>query len=203
MMVEVGSLPALDVLSTAASVIAEGEVMQLIAAKNTATTQAQYMAVIEAKTAELFAAACEVGAILSHRSDAERQACRAYGMNLGLAFQLMDDVLDYGGSSASLGKNVGDDFREGKMTLPVVLAFERGDTLERAFWVRTMEHGESTQADLEHAASLLTHHHALSDTVSRAKQYGKLAKDALNIYPQSALKAALIEAVDFCIQRDH
>ena len=126
MMVEVGSLRALDILSSAAAVIAEGEVMQLGAAKNTATTEDEYLAVIRAKTAELFAAACEVGPALAGRSKDEQAACRSFGMNLGIAFQLVDDALDYGGKSAKLGKNVGDDFRDGKITLPVVLSFRRG-----------------------------------------------------------------------------
>ena len=126
MMVEVGSLHCLEVLSGAAVVIAEGEVMQLSAAKDTETTEDAYLAVIRAKTAALFAAACEVGPILAGRSKAEIAACQGYGANLGIAFQLIDDALDYGGSSAKLGKNVGDDFREGKITLPVVLSFRRG-----------------------------------------------------------------------------
>ena len=131
MMVEVGNLHALDILSSAAAVIAEGEVMQLGAAKNTATNEDEYMAVIRAKTAELFAAACEVGPALASKDKAELAACRSFGMNLGIAFQLIDDALDYGGKSAKLGKNVGDDFREGKITLPVVLSFRRG-TRKRA-----------------------------------------------------------------------
>ena len=122
MMVEVGSLRALEILSSAAAVIAEGEVMQLAAANNTATTEDEYLAVIRAKTAELFAAACEVGPVIAGRPKAEQAACRSFGMNLGVAFQLVDDALDYGGKAARLGKNVGDDFREGKITLPVVLA---------------------------------------------------------------------------------
>ncbi len=116
MMVEVGSLRALEILSSAAAVIAEGEVMQLAAAKNTATTEDEYLAVIRAKTAELFGAACEVGPVLGARPKAEQAACRSFGMNLGVAFQLVDDALDYGGKAAKLGKNVGDDFREGKIT---------------------------------------------------------------------------------------
>ena len=131
MMVEVGSLRALEILSSAAAVIAEGEVMQLGAAKNTATTEDEYLAVIRAKTAELFAAACEVGPVLAGRPKAEQAACRSFGMNLGVAFQLVDDALDYGGKAAKLGKNVGDDFREGKITLPVVLSFRRGSESER------------------------------------------------------------------------
>ncbi len=151
MMVEVGSLKALEILSVAAAVIAEGEVMQLAAAKNTATTEDEYIAVIRAKTAELFAAACEVGPALSARQKAEQAASRSFGMNLGITFQLVDDALDYGGAAARLGKNIGDDFREGKITLPVVLAFRRGSDAEREFWRRTLERGETTDADLDHA----------------------------------------------------
>src|ERR1700719_168035 len=150
MMVEVGSLRALEILSCAAAVIAEGEVMQLAAAKNTATTEDEYLAVIRAKTAELFAAACEVGPVLGGRPKAEQAACRSYGMNLGVAFQLVDDALDYGGKAARLGRNVGDDFREGKITLPVVLAYRRGSDSEREFWRRALERSETDEADLEH-----------------------------------------------------
>ena len=169
MMVEVGSLRALEILSSAAAVIAEGEVMQLGAAKNTATTEDEYLAVIRAKTAELFAAACEVGPVLTQRPKAEAAACRSFGMNLGIAFQLVDDALDYGGKSAKLGKNIGDDFREGKITLPVVLSFRRGSESERAFWTRALEQGEITDSDLETAVGLMIKHRALDDTVNRAQ----------------------------------
>ncbi|MEJ0075610.1 MAG: polyprenyl synthetase family protein [Alphaproteobacteria bacterium] len=201
MMVEVGSLRALDILSSAAAVIAEGEVMQLGAAKNTATTEDEYLAVIRAKTAELFAAACEVGPALASRSKDEQAACRSYGMNLGIAFQLVDDALDYGGKSAKLGKNVGDDFRDGKITLPVVLSYRRGSETERTFWRRTLEDGDATDRDLETAVSLMIKHRALEDTVKRARHYGSIAIDALALFPDSAMKAALIEAVEFSIAR--
>ena len=203
MMVEVGSMTCLDILSTAACVIAEGEVMQLAAAKNTATSEDDYLAVIRGKTAELFAAACEVGAVLAQRPKAEQAACRSYGMNLGIAFQLVDDALDYGGSQAKLGKNVGDDFREGKITLPVLLAFRRGDEKERAFWQRCLENGEAGDADLDQAIGLMTKHRAIADTVERARHYGAIAKDALALFPAGPVKAALIEAVDFCLSRAH
>jgi octaprenyl-diphosphate synthase len=203
MMVEVGSLKALEILSSAASVIAEGEVMQLTVAKNTATTEDEYIAVIRGKTAELFAAACEVGPALSARQKAEQTASRSFGMNLGITFQLIDDVLDYGGAAAHLGKNVGDDFREGKITLPVVLAFRRGTDAEREFWRRTLERGETTDADLDHAIGLMVRHRALEDTIGRAHHYGAIARDALALFPDSAMKAALVETVDFCIARTH
>jgi octaprenyl-diphosphate synthase len=190
MMVEVGSLRALDILSAAAAIIAEGEVMQLAAAKNLDTTEDAYLGVIRGKTAELFAAACEVGPVLAVRAKAEQAACRSFGMNLGIAFQLVDDALDYGGSRARLGKNVGDDFREGKITLPVILAFRRGNEEERGFWRAALEGGESAKADLEH-------------TVERARHYGAIAKDALALFPEGESKGALIDVVDFCVARAH
>ena len=203
MMVEVGSLHALGILSSAAAVIAEGEVMQLAAAKNTATTEDEYLAVIRAKTAELFAAACEVGPTLSARPKAEQAACRSFGMNLGIAFQLVDDALDYGGKATKLGKNVGDDFREGKVTLPVVLSFRRGSEGERAFWIRTIEKGEVADNDLETAVGLITKHRAIEDTITRAQHYGSMAKDALALFPASPMKQALEEAVEFCTARTY
>ena len=162
MMVEVGNLRALEILSQAAAVIAEGEVMQLAAAKNTATTEDDYLAVIRGKTAELFAAACEVGPVLAGRSKADLAACRSFGMNLGIAFQLVDDALDYGGKAAKLGKNVGDDFREGKITLPVVLSFRRGNAEERV----VLDHGAGKRRG--HAGRSRICHRA-DDAPSRAR----------------------------------
>ncbi|MGU3665166.1 polyprenyl synthetase family protein [Methylobacterium sp. A49B] len=201
MMVEVGSLKALDILSAAATVIAEGEVMQLTNAKNLETDEAAYLAVIRGKTAELFAAACEVGPVLAGRPEAEQAAARAYGMNLGIAFQLIDDVLDYGGTSAELGKNVGDDFREGKITLPIVLAHRRASEGERGFWRRTLQQGEIRDGDLETALDLLQRHGTLEETVARAQHYGAEARAALDIFPDGAVKAALLGAVEFCVAR--
>jgi octaprenyl-diphosphate synthase len=203
MMVEVGSLRSLEILSSAAAIIAEGEVMQLAAAKNTATTEDEYLCVIRGKTAELFAAACEVGPALGLRPKAEQSACRSFGMNLGIAFQLVDDALDYGGKAAKLGKNVGDDFREGKITLPVVLSFRRGSEDERTFWRRALEDGDATEADLDHAIGLMAKHRALEDTIQRARHYGAIAKDALALFPASPMKEALEETVEFCIARSN
>jgi octaprenyl-diphosphate synthase len=203
MMVEVGSLPCLDVLSAAAAVIAEGEVMQLSSAKSTDTTEDDYLAVIRAKTAALFAAAAEVGPILAERSKSDVAACRSYGNNLGVAFQLVDDALDYGGASAKLGKNVGDDFREGKITLPVVLAFRRGSEAERDFWRRTLEQAEIRDGDLEEAIAAMRRHRAIEDTIERARLYGAMARDALEIFPPSPWKQALLDVVDFCVGRTH
>lgn len=151
MMVDVGSMDALDVLSTASAIIAEGEVMQLSAAKKLSTTEDDYLAVIKAKTAALFLAAAEVGPIVAGAGSDERAALRSYGLNLGLAFQLVDDVLDYGGNEGDLGKNVGDDFREGKITLPVLLAYRRGSDDERGFWKQSLEDGDNGAERLEMA----------------------------------------------------
>lgn len=201
MMVDVGSLDALDVLSSAACVIAEGEVLQLSVAKNMETTEDDYLAVIRAKTAALFAAAAEVGPIVADAGKSGRNAMKSYGMNLGLAFQLVDDALDYGGKAADLGKNVGDDFREGKITLPVILAYRRGTEDERAFWRKAIEGGDSTDQNLEKALGLITKYGTLNDTIARAVHYGTIARDALAPLPDTPWKSALMEVIDFCIER--
>jgi octaprenyl-diphosphate synthase len=203
MMVDVGSLDALRVLSNAAAVIAEGEVWQLAASKNTSTTEDEYLAVINAKTAALFSAAAEVGAIVAGRPHGEWTAMRSYGKNLGLAFQLVDDALDYAGDAGNLGKSVGDDFREGKITLPVVLAFRRGNEKERAFWKRVLQDGKRNEGDLDYALKLMKSHCAIEDTIKRARHYGAIARDALAIFPTSEHRQALSEAIDFCISRVH
>jgi octaprenyl-diphosphate synthase len=201
MMVETGSLEALRILSHAAAVIAEGEVLQLSASHDTSTTEDAYMQVIGAKTAALFSAAAEVGAVVAKRPKNEQAALESYGRNLGIAFQLIDDALDYSGKQALMGKSVGDDFREGKITLPVVLSYRRGSMEERSFWTRTLEDGDQTADDLLYAQKLMDRHDAIADTIERARHYGDIARDALAIFPDSAHKAALLEAVDFCVSR--
>jgi octaprenyl-diphosphate synthase len=201
MLVEVGSLPVLRILSNAAAIIAEGEVMQLAAAKNTATTEDEYLAIINAKTAALFSAAAEVGAAISGRPAPEQAALKSYGRNLGLAFQLVDDALDYSGDSARLGKTIGDDFREGKITLPVILSFRRGSQEERRFWKRTIVDGEIGADDLEHAISLMRRHKAIEATLERARSYGAVARDALAIFPEREERTAMEQVINFCVER--
>ncbi len=201
MMVDVGSLEALRILSEASAIIAEGEVMQLGAAKNITTSEAEYLKVVEAKTAALFAAAAEVGPVVAGESAEMKKAARAYGMQLGLAFQLVDDALDYGGSSVDLGKDVGDDFREGKITLPVVFAIQRGTDEDRVFWKRCLETDGIGDGDLEHAIELMAKYDAISDTVVRARTFGDNALKALDNLPAGAHQDALAEAVAFCISR--
>jgi octaprenyl-diphosphate synthase len=203
LMVDVGSLDILGVLSRASSTIAEGEVLQLVTQRDISTPEATYLEVIKAKTAKLFAAAAEVGAIVAGRNGPERVALESFGMNLGIAFQLVDDALDYSGREAQLGKTVGDDFREGKITLPVILAFLRGGAVDREFWKRTVQKLEQRPDDLAQAQSLIERHHAVADTFERARHYGSMARDALGLFGNTALKAAMLEAVDFAIDRAH
>jgi len=203
LMVEDGSLKVLEILSRASSVIAEGEVLQLLTTNDTETGETQYLEVIKSKTAQLFAAACRIGAVVADRPKVEEDALEAFGMNLGIVFQLIDDVLDYRAEEAKLGKTVGDDFREGKITLPVILAFRRGTEDERTFWRRCLEDLEQEDDDLERAIELMEKHAALSDSVDRARHYGAIARDALGIFNDCAEKRALINLIDFCIQRVH
>ena len=201
MMVETGSLESLRILATASAVIAEGEVLQLSVSQDTSTTEDAYLQVIGAKTAALFSAAAEVGAVIAGRPREEQTALESYGRNLGIAFQLIDDALDYSGTQEKLGKGVGDDFRERKITLPVVLSYRRGSKEERNFWKRTLEDGNQTDDDLGYAKKLMERHGAIADTVDRAKHYGDIARDAMAIFPDTPWKAALVEAVDFCVER--
>lgn len=203
MMVDVGSLEALGILSNAAAVIAEGEVMQLAAAKNTETTEDEYLAVINAKTAALFSAAAEVGGAIAERPATEKTALKSYGKNLGIAFQLIDDALDYSGDEESLGKSVGDDFHEGKITLPIVLSYRRGSEDERTFWRRTLQDGDIKDGDLPHAIELMRKHGAIDATLERARHYGEIARDALAIFPESTTRSALLDVVAFCVNRAH
>jgi octaprenyl-diphosphate synthase len=203
LMVEDGSLKVLDILSRASAVIAEGEVLQLVTSNDIATTEAQYLEVINAKTAALFAAASRIGAVLGERKETEEKALEAYGRNLGIAFQLVDDMLDYSARQAELGKTIGDDFRDGKITLPVVLALKAADGDEREFWRRALETGEQRDGDLEHAIALMQRHGTLAATLERARLYAETARGALGIFHESAERRALDEAIDFCLERGH
>jgi octaprenyl-diphosphate synthase len=203
LMVEDGSLKVLDILSNASAIIAEGEVLQLVTSNDTTTTEEAYLEVIRSKTAQLFAAAARIGAVVADRPDGEEAALERFGRNLGIAFQLVDDVLDYSARQAELGKTVGDDFRDGKITLPIVLAFRRGDESERAFWRRTLEESEQHDGDLEHALHLLRRHGALGESLERAAGYAEAARADLARFPESAERRALDEVIDFCIERGY
>jgi octaprenyl-diphosphate synthase len=201
LMVADGSLDVLRILSNAAADIAEGEVHQLMTANDTSTGEAMYLAVIRAKTATLFSAACRIGAVVANRPGAEEEALAAYGLNLGMAYQLADDVLDYMAAQETLGKSVGDDFRDGKITLPAIFAFARGDESERAFWRRTLEDLEQREGDLDRAIALAAKHNAVADTLRRAKDYGGAARTALNAFSDGTEKRILTDLVDFCVER--
>lgn len=200
LMVETGDLMVLDILARAASIIAEGEVMQLAAANDADTTRERYMEIIAAKTAALFAAAAKAGAVAAGRPGAEAEALNIYGRELGLAFQLVDDALDYGGLTAAMGKNAGDDFREGKVTLPVVFARDAGDESERAFWRRAMG-GERTEDDFHRACALIRRHDAIAKTLDAARAHASQALAALESFPANAYRDALAELPDFVVDR--
>ncbi len=203
LMVADGSLEVLRILSRASSVIAEGEVHQLVTTNDTETREEDYLEVIRAKTAKLFAAATEIGAVVADRPEAERRALETYGHNIGMAFQIIDDVLDYSAPQATLGKTVGDDFREGKITLPVILAFAAGDGASRKFWRRTLEDLEQKKGDLRRAIAFMEDTGALDATVERARHYGARAVDALACFEDCTEKSALAEAVAFSVDRSY
>jgi octaprenyl-diphosphate synthase len=201
LMVEDGSLKVLRILSRASSVIAEGEVNQLTAQRQVETSEDRYLDIISAKTAALFAAACRIAAVVSEREEPVEEHLDTYGRNLGIAFQLIDDAIDYASDAATMGKGVGDDFRDGKVTLPVILAYARGSQDEREFWRQAMAGGRADDADLAYATGLLRASGALDDTLERARHYGQRAIDALGPFPAGRAKTALIEAVEFAIAR--
>ncbi len=203
LMVEVGDLKTLDILSTASSVIAEGEVQQLANTSNVNVSKDTYLDIISSKTAALFEAAARVGAVISKRPEAEETALQTFGRNLGVAFQLVDDALDYSGKQAELGKSIGDDFREGKITLPVILAYANADDDERSFWRRTIEFGEQRSDDLDRAIEIIERRGTLDETFADARAYAHGAEEALRTFAPSATRSALLDVVAFCIDRAH
>ena len=201
LMVEDGACSVLRILSHASAVIAEGEVDQLTAQRRIETDEEHYLEIISAKTAALFAAACRVSPVVAEASEDAELALESYGRNLGIAFQLSDDVIDYASDVATMGKGVGDDFRDGKMTLPVILAYARGSESERAFWRAAIGGERVSDEDLAQAIRLLADSDALADTLERARQYARRAIDALAIFPAGKAKSALIEAAEFAVSR--
>jgi octaprenyl-diphosphate synthase len=201
LMVADGSLRVLAILSQAAATIAEGEVLQLATQNDLSTSEDRYLDVVKGKTAALFAAACQVGAVVANRPMAEESALADFGMKLGIAFQLVDDALDYSADQLTLGKTVGDDFREGKITLPVLVAYQSGDDAERAFWRRTIEESEQQDVDLEQALRLMARRGAIAATLDRASQYARDAQAALEIFPESPLRQALRDVADYTVRR--
>jgi len=201
LMVEDGSLKVLKILSNASAVIAEGEVNQLTAARRIDLGEDRYLDIIGAKTAALFAAACRIAAVVAEHPETDEAALDAYGRNLGVAFQLVDDAIDYVSDAGVMGKDAGDDFREGKVTLPVILAHARGSEADRRFWRDAVEGRRASDADFAHARALVQASGAVEDTVARARHYGQRAKDAIARFPGGAAHDAMIEAVEFAVAR--
>ncbi|MGX7894916.1 polyprenyl synthetase family protein [Tsuneonella sp. HG222] len=203
LMVEDGSLKVLKILSSASAVIAQGEVDQLTAQRRIETSEERYLHIIGAKTAALFAAASRIAAVVAERGEAEERALDDYGRNLGVAFQLVDDAIDYDGGTADMGKDRGDDFREGKMTLPVILAYARGSAEERKFWEEAIAGFRTEDEDLAHAVDLIRRHEAVAATRERARLYAQRACDALSIFPDGKARQAMVEAAQFAVSRGY
>ena len=201
LMTEPGRIDVLQVLSNAAATIAEGEVLQLTAAQNLATTEDVYLQVVRGKTAALFSAATEVGAMIADADEAVQKALFVYGDALGVSFQIADDILDFAGSASQTGKNIGDDFRERKMSLPVILAVEEADETERAFWKRVIEKGDQKDGDLEEALALIAKHGVLDKTRAQAVTWADAAKDALNDLPAAQMRDIMSDLTDFVVSR--
>ncbi len=201
LMVEDGSLKVLKILSSASAVIAEGEVEQLTAQRRVDTDEELYLAIISAKTAALFAAACRIAPVIAEADEAKEIALDRYGRHLGIAFQLIDDVIDYASDAETMGKGVGDDFRDGKMTLPLILGYARSSADDRAFLASAIKGERNDDGDLARAIALVRSTGALADTIERARQHGRQAIDALACFPDGAAKAALVEAAEFAVSR--
>jgi octaprenyl-diphosphate synthase len=200
-MVETGNLQVLDILANASATIAEGEVLQLTVAQNLSTTEETYFKVIRGKTAALFEAACKVGGVISNADDRFIDALASYGDALGICFQITDDLLDYNGKSDDLGKSIGDDFREQKMSLPLIKVLEKSNTTEMEFWERTIEKGEQNDNDFDYALELMIKHNALKDTVRDAKFWARKAKKSIMVLPESPLRNILADLPDFVVNR--
>lgn len=203
LMVSDGSLDVLAILSKASATIAEGEVAQLTTANDLNTSQEHYFRVIRAKTAALFAAACEIGAVITDQPKARKEALHGYGEKLGIAFQLVDDALDYSAKQEKLGKTIGDDFREGKVTLPVVLAYKQAGPQERTFWKRCVENLDQEEGDLQKALAYLHQHESLTKTLTLAQDMATQAKANLSVFPPGPIRQALFNIADFCVQRSY
>lgn len=203
LMVETGSIEVLDILSKTSAIISEGEVMQLATANNLATTEEEHLAVVRAKTAALFSAATEVGGVMAGVSKEQQSALYTYGDRLGIAFQLADDALDYAGKAGTIGKDSGDDFREGKVTQPILRAYAAADEDERTFWKRTIEKREQQEGDFDHAMRLLAKHNAISGALDDARRYGAEAQKAIRGFPESSLRDDLDDLVGYVVDRDH
>jgi octaprenyl-diphosphate synthase len=201
LMVETGSLQVLDILANASATIAEGEVLQLTAAQDLRTTEDIYLQVVRGKTAALFSAATQVGGVISNASDAECQSLYDYGDALGVAFQIVDDLLDVVGDTKATGKNVGDDFRERKLTLPLIKAIAAADEHEKVFWKRTIEKGDQQDGDLEHAINLMHKHGAIDATRNDALAWAKRAQDALATLPQGQINSLLSSLTQYVVDR--
>tara|TARA_B100000029_G_scaffold498400_1_gene567193 strand:- start:2589 stop:3611 length:1023 start_codon:yes stop_codon:yes gene_type:complete len=202
LMIDIEETKVLKLLSKTASILIKGEISQLLSNNDISITEDNYLEVIKAKTSKLFATSCEVGALIANKPKIYSNALNSFGMNFGMTFQIIDDLLDYKSIENYTGKRIGNDFAEGKVTLPVILAYHRGDNIERKFWTRTIKNNEQKKGDFEKACDYLNKRNILDDIIKRAKHYGSIAKDALEIFPNKKEKKILLELIDFTLNRN-
>jgi octaprenyl-diphosphate synthase len=203
LMVETNSIECLSILSKAAAIIAEGEVLQLVETNNINIKETNYIKIIESKTAALFSSACEVGGVVSGANKSQKKKLFNFGKNLGTAFQLTDDALDYEGSSSKMGKSNGDDFYDGKITLPVILALKNADKQEKDFWEKTFNKKVRNKTDLRIAKKIIKDKNTISQTLKLANEYGEKAKYIMKDFESNPIRNALIDLVDFSLIRSH
>ena len=202
LMVNIEQNEVLKLLSQTASTLIKGEISQLLSNNDISITEDNYLEVIKAKTSKLFATSCEVSALIANKPKIFSNALNSYGMNLGMTFQMIDDLLDYKSIENYTGKKIGNDFTEGKVTLPIILAYHRGNNTERKFWIKTIKNSEQKKGDFEKACDYLNKRNILNDIFTRAKHYGHVAKDALEIFPNKKEKKILLELIDFTLNRN-
>ena len=201
LMTKYGNTDTLKILADTSVVISEGEVLELVNDKNLEINEDIYFNVVNAKTASLFSAACQVGAISAEASKTEINSLKSFGTNFGMTFQLIDDAIDYSSNKKILGKNTGDDFKEGKITLPIILAYGRSNDKEKKFWQKVISKLDQNNGDFEYALEIINKYNCIQDTITRAKHFSNVAIDSLDIFKDSQYKDRLISLVSKSISR--
>ena len=201
LMIKDGSHRCLDILSKASIEISQGEVLQLLTNNNIQTSESQYYDVIMAKTAELFAAACNVSGVIAEVSNEKENALYEYGKYIGMAFQIIDDTLDYCSVNNDFGKNIGDDFKEGKVTIPIILAYTRSTKREKDFWLKVINEKNQSDKDLSEALNIIRKYNAIRDCFEKARHFSLMAKDSLGPFENCFEKQQLINLADFSVKR--
>ena len=201
LMAKYGNTAVLKLLSDTSVTISEGEMLELSNDKDPTINEDIYYDVINGKTASLFSAACQVGGISAQGSDRELEYLKSFGANFGMSFQLIDDAIDYSSSNIVLGKNIGDDFKEGKVTLPIILAYLRSNKAEKDFWKKTIVHLKQEKDDFHHAINIIKKYDCIADTIDRARHFANVAIDSLGSFKDNNYKIGLINLIQSSLNR--